>query len=165
MAYIRQTDRAIGGGIYLAGTCLINKQYRNKALDVAKMVNRSVDLFRKHLDFPKDLLIRIAPIKGTANGRYYDNGLVEIDCRLSPIKALEVFAHELVHAEQYKQGRLRKIFVMGKGWAHKWHGSLSYNKGTTYQAYLNQPWEKEAFGRERELAMKIYNEMDKIYGE
>lgn len=164
MAYIHQTDKHIGGGIYLAASCLLNKRYRDKALEVATVVNRSIDQFRKYLDFPKDIIVRIAPIKGSVNGRYYDDGMVELDCRLSWANALEVFAHELVHAEQYKQKRLQKIFVMGQGWAHKWNGSKSLNKGTTYKAYRNQPWEQEAWSRQAELAEKVCQDLEKIYG-
>lgn len=164
MAYIHQTDKHIGGGIYLAASCLLNKRYRNQALDIATLVNRSIDQFRKYLDFPKDIKVRIAPIKGTTNGRYYDNRLVEIDCRLLWDKALEVLAHELVHAEQYHQGRLKKKFESKKGWVHYWNSSLSYNKGTTYNAYRNQPWEKEAWSRQAGLAERVCQDLEKIYG-
>ncbi len=161
--YIHTTDRHLGGEIYLAASCLLNKRYRKTALDVATVVNRSIDQFRKYLDFPENIMVRIAPIKGQTNGRYNDRGLVELDCRLSWSKALEVFAHELVHAEQYKQGRLKKEYVSGMGWTHRWHGSRSYNRGSTYRAYRNQPWEQEAWSRQAELAEKVCQDLEKIY--
>lgn len=164
MLTVRKTDRHIGGGIYLGASCLFNRRYRNKALDVAKTVNRSINLFRQYLDIPPDIFIRIAPIKGAANGRYcHSTRMVEIDCTLRQDTALEVLAHELVHAEQYHTGRLKQHFESTLGWLHSWNGDKIFNKGTTYQAYINQPWEKEAFGREKELAKKVKMDMDKIY--
>lgn len=164
MAYIHLTDKHIGGGIYLSASSLLNKRYRNKALEVATVVNRSIHQFRKYLDFPKDIQIRIAPIKGTTNGRYYDGSkMVELDCTLPWDKALEVFAHELVHAEQYKQGRLKQEFVSGKGFVHSWNGSLNTNRGSTYRAYRNQPWEIEAWSRQAELAEKVCQDLERIY--
>ena len=164
MSYIHQSDRHIGGGIYLSASCLLNKRYRNKSLEVARVVNRSIDQFRKYLNFPKDVKVRIAPIKGSVNGRY--NNLlktVELDCTLDWAKALEVFAHELVHAEQYYQGRLKNTYVRGKGFIYSWNGSSSSNKGTTYRAYRNQPWEQEAWARQAELAEKVCQDLEKIY--
>ena len=165
MCYIHQTDKHIGGGIYLAASCLLNKRYRNQSLEVARVVNRSIHQFRKYLNFPKDVKIRIAPIKGSVNGRYNNNDkTVELDCKLKWDKALEVFAHELVHAEQYHEGRLKKQFIRGKGFIHSWNGSKNHSKGTTYRAYRNQPWEIEAWSRQAELAEKVCSDLEKIYG-
>ena len=165
MSYIHQSDKHIGGGIYLSASCLLNKRYRNKSLEVARVVNRSIDQFRKYLNIPKDVKIRIAPIKGSVNGRYNSNcQTVELDCTLPWDKALEVFAHELVHAEQYHEKRLTKKFEARHGWIHSWNGTKSFNKGSTYRAYRNQPWEQEAWSRQAELAEKVCQDLEKIYG-
>lgn len=158
------SDKHIGGNIYLSAGALLNKNYRSSALTVATLVNRSIDQFRKYLDFPKNINIRIAPIKGTTNGRYNDSlKTIEIDCRLPWNKALEVLAHELVHAEQYKQGRLSHVYVSGKGFVHSWNGSRNHSRGTTYRAYRNQPWEIEAWGRQAELAEKVCKDLENLY--
>ena len=164
MAYIHGTDKHIGGNIYLSLSSITNKRLRNQTLEIATLVNRSVDQFRRYLDFPKDICVRIAPIKGTANGRYHEgNKTVELDCRLKWDKALEVFAHELVHAEQYHLGRLKQTYKPKKGFVHYWNGDLTDNKGTTYNAYRNQPWEKEAWARQAELAEKVCSDLEKMY--
>jgi len=164
MSYIRESDKHIGNNIYLAASCLLNKRYRNKALDIATLVNRSVHQFRKYLNFPRDVNIRIAPIKGSINGRYINSSrTIEIDCKLDWDKALEVFAHELVHAEQYYEGRLKSKWIYGKGYVHSWNGSNNLNKGTTYRAYRNQPWEVEAWSRQAELAERVCSDLEKIY--
>lgn len=164
MSYIRQSDKHIGRNIYLSASSLLNPRYRKKALEVATLVNRSIDQFRKYLDFPKDIRVRIAPIKSTANGRYNcDSKTVEIRCTLQWSKALEVFAHELVHAEQYHQKRLKQNYVNGCGWVHSWNGDKVHNKGTTYKAYRNQPWEQEAWGRQAKLAEQVCSDLERIY--
>jgi hypothetical protein len=166
MANVKISDKHIGGGIYIAASALLNKRYRDKALTIATLVNRSVYQFRKYLNFPEGITIRIAPIKGTVNGRYYNgDNTVLLDCKLDWARALEVFAHELVHAEQYHTGRLKHTYVKGKGLVHSWNGTANTNRGTTYKAYRNQPWEQEAWSRQAELAEKVCSDLERIYGE
>jgi hypothetical protein len=65
----------------------------------------------------------------------------------------------MVHAEQYHQGRLKNEYISGKGWVHEWNSELNTNKGTTYRAYRNQPWEVEAFDRQEGLAKIVAAEL------
>ena len=162
MIKICKTDKHIGGGIYLSASSYLNKRNLNGTLTVATVVNRSIDIFRKHLDFSKDVKVRITPLRGRDNGRCSDRGIIELDCKLGWAKALEVLAHELVHAEQYHQGRLKHKMCRGR-WMHHWMGSSAFSKGTTYQAYRKQPWEIEAWGRQAELAEKVCVELEKLY--
>jgi hypothetical protein len=162
MIKICKTDKHIGGGIYLSASSYLNQRNLPGTLMVATVVNRSIDLFRKHLDFSKDIKVRITSLRGRDNGRCSDSGVIELDCKLGWAKALEVLAHELVHAEQYHQGRLKHKMSRGR-WRQFWMGSSSYSKGTTYQAYRKQPWEIEAWGRQAELAEKVCVELEKLY--
>lgn len=156
---IKKTDKHLGDDLYIAYS--VSK--KNRALSTAILINRAIDLFRDYIDFPRDIKIRVAPLKGNLNGRCYDTGLIEISSRLyrgpNCKKVLEVLAHELVHAEQYKQGRLKYT-----GNNHKWNGVKTTNKGTTYQAYRNLPWEQEAWSRQSELADKVIEDLKRIYG-
>ena len=88
--------------------------------------------------------------------------MATIDCRLGWAKALEVIAHELVHAEQYHTGKLKKKYVQRKGWLHHWNGSPG-KKGTTYKAYRDQPWEQEAWSRQMYLAEKVCSILEEKY--
>lgn len=163
MCYVHLTDKYIGGNIYLSASSLNTKHYRNKTLNVASVVNRSIDQFRKYLNFPKDIKVRITPIKGKVSGRYScENKLVVLDCKLSWDRALEVLAHELVHAEQYHEKRLVMKYVSRKGWCHYWNGVIG-SHGTTYKSYREQPWEIEAWSRQAELAEKVCQDLEKIY--
>lgn len=160
------SDRHIGGNIYIAASVLYSKNslHRNRALNILTIINRSEEEFRKLLNYSPDVKYRVAPIKGRINGRYkHVPKIVEIDSNLNWDKALEVLAHELVHAEQYHTGKLRQIWDNRKGWTHYWNGDFNGNRGSTYNAYRNQPWELEAWGRQAELAETVCQALEKKY--
>lgn len=124
------------------------------------MVAVTVPLFGQLLNFSDDIRIRIAPIrtrKGCKySGRYiHDNNLVEIDYRIKPDQALLVLAHELVHAEQFHENRLQSKFDRNMGWAYYWNGTRWNDKSTSYESYLNQPWELEAYERQTKLVEQV----------
>lgn len=120
------------------------------------LIDKTLPEFRKLLNLPKLLVFRISRIKGQYSGKYCSGDNVVL---LSPLvkwdRLLETLAHELVHAEQYHECRLASVFTSRKGWVHQWNGENNYNKGTTYKSYLNQPWEQEAFSRQKELSDKV----------
>jgi hypothetical protein len=43
---------------------------------------------------------------------------------------------------------------------HSWNGSNVFNKGTTYKAYRDQPWEIEAFERQKTIAKQVMQELN-----
>ena len=57
---------------------------------------------------------------------------------------MQTLAHEMVHAKQYIRGELN-------GYNFSWKG----RKPRNYK-YENAPWEKEAYGREKELYQKCW---------
>ena len=91
-----------------------------------------------------------------ANKRYI---CVEIDYRygLDLSKLAKTLAHELVHAEQYMTRRLkwsdRKLCWL---WENKHHT----NMGSTHNTYMNQPWEIEAYARQRQDSLDL---LDKYF--
>ena len=58
---------------------------------------------------------------------------------------MQALAHEMVHAKQFLRGELTSIGVF------KWKGRNAEN-----YAYINQPWEKEAYRMERELFLDCF---------
>lgn len=159
---IKCTDRYTGSGIYMSLSALYT--HKEKAEVIHRLVKKTVPEFRKLLSIPRDIQFRIAPIKSkTTKGTYESTSkLVHIDCRLPWDEALEVLAHELVHAEQYHTGKLKKKYTGRKGWMHYWYGEEG-SKGTTYNAYREQPWEQEAWSRQAALAEQVYLTMEKKY--
>ena len=161
---IKDTDKLVGKRVYMSLSAIYT--HGEKADAVKQIIQKTMPEFRKLLNLPADLIFRVAPIKArNTNGSYdSDHKLVNIDCRLPWAKALEVLAHELVHAEQYHTNKLKKKFVGRKGWMHYWNGEIG-NKGTTYKAYRDQPWEQEAWSRQAVLAEQVCSILEGKYGE
>ncbi len=159
---IKSTDKLVGQRVFMSLSAIYT--HGEKAEVVREIIHKTMPEFRRLLDLPLDLNFRVAPIKSKNTNGTYDSEyrLVNIDCRLPRGKALEVLAHELVHAEQYHTKKLKKKFARGKGWMHYWNGEVG-KKGTTYKAYRNQPWEQEAWGRQAELAEKVCVVLEKSY--
>lgn len=161
---IRKSDVHIGGGIHVSAGCLYDKSKRIRALNRASLVNRSIELFRKRLDIPQDLVFCIKSIKGTTTGSYYPKSKsVVLSYKQTPQQFLQTLAHELVHAEQYKQGRLESKMVNYR-WVNFWHG-VPGKRGTTFNSYYNQPWEIEARKRQGALAKEVMEELKRIYND
>ena len=149
------SDISLPGKIFVSYYAYHN--HRSKVNELVSLVKRTLPEYRKLLDFG-EVSIRIAPLKGSTTGRFWDSSkFVEIDSRLTPEKALETFAHELVHAEQYHTGKMNQTYVKGR-WMRSWQGEV-VRKGSTYAAYRATPWEVEAFGRQAELAETVRKAM------
>lgn len=160
MTILRDSDKMITSNIYASGFAYYNKPMKKSTMFAISMIDRSLPEFRKLLNIPKDIKFRVAPLKTRGlHGCYWKGSKVaEIDPRVSSKALLGVIAHELVHAEQYNEGRLDQEYVRGR-YVHSWNGSLVMNKGTTYAAYRNQPWEIEAFERQGVLADTVANKL------
>ena len=163
---IKQTDICISKHplIYVSRQLVYGKTKRPSNVDCAKVViQKTVPLFSKLLDVPKDLVFRLSRCKGRFTGKYnHEERTVWINPNYAWDRILETLAHELVHAEQYHQKRLASVFLDRKGWMYQWNGEVNTNKGSTYNSYRNQPWEQEAFGRQKELADRVCDMLEKV---
>lgn len=72
-----------------------------------------------------------------------------VDSRLNITELVITVAHEMVHVKQYAKGQLKTYIKRNGKTGFKWCGK-AYDA-----AYYDQPWELEAFGRERILAIRI----------
>jgi len=119
------------------------KHLQHMVEKATEMVKRVLPKLRKEIDFKDDVEVHFRPIRGTTCGlAYQKKNLIQIDPRMKMVDLLEIVAHELIHNEQYKQGRLNldgsKAVYEGK----------SYSKGKFgSKAYYNDPWEVEAYSR------------------
>lgn len=121
------------------------KQYKKRAMLIKEFIEYAEEFIRDEFDLKDVFEIRIRPIKGRVVGWCNKFGHIDIDVRRKTFgDCLVTLSHELIHGEQYKTGRL----VMDKGVSY-WKGNAVDNKGTTYKAYRNQPWEKEAFKNQK----------------
>lgn len=134
--------------VYPAAANKHHKQYGDVA---EKIVAVALPVLKEKLDLPPGLKIRLASMKGQWNGRYNAAAKTAvIDYIGSKKTILEMLCHELVHAEQYHQGRLENRRVAGK-WVSYWNGQK------VRAAYRERPYEKEAYDRQVYLADVVIN--------
>lgn len=152
MSSIKTTDIQVNDSIWMSLTCKYGKQYNTKAPRVIDVVKKALPLLRTKLSFSDDVVVRVAPIKQEqTNGRYWAGSkIAEIDCRLTAKQAMEILCHELVHAEQYHTGKLTDRTSKHSMWMGQMYECA--DSTTNYKRYRAQPWEVEAFGRQKELA-------------
>lgn len=75
---------------------------------------------------------------------------ITIDSKLNKKETLLALAHEMVHLKQYAKGEMKDIFRPAK--MTKWLGEKYL---TDEIDYWEQPWEIEAYGREKGLYFKF----------
>lgn len=75
---------------------------------------------------------------------------ITLDRSLNKKETLLALAHEMVHLKQYAKGELKDIFRPVR--MVKWHGDKYLNEKMDY---WEQPWEIEAYGREKGLYFKF----------
>jgi hypothetical protein len=127
----------------------------NTCIDLIKMV---MPIARKMLDIPPHIKVHFKPNR-RANA-YYSN----YDCKVvidprrckTYVEVIAALMHELVHAEQFKQGRLELTRT-----TMKWMGSPVVQETRNYEKYRAQPWEAEAFMREKLLCEAVARELRK----
>lgn len=105
-----------------------------------------------YIDFQKNLEENegIIAYAMDLNDRCFEIG---VDKELMTNHGIREFAsalcHEMVHVKQYLRGELK--YLRGK---ELWKG-----RDCTDMEYMEQPWEKEAYKMQDELALTIWNEI------
>lgn len=131
------------------------KPYRPTVTAVMDLIDYNEDVLRDMLDFHDKISVEFAPLSRLLNGRYFSHRrAVALNAKLTPKAMMQTFMHELVHAEQYKTGRLRReLCVRKRKYVSYWNNlevdSADFRKN--YDKYRGLPWEMEAFGREEQL--------------
>ena len=127
--------------------------------EIADIVAKSIPIFHSLLDFNEDIIITLKPRRGNTKA-IYDPNLDEVEADLrygDSFGVLSLVAHELVHAEQYKQERLDSFWANG-GYIYRWHDTYTYITEEGYNTYI-PPWEAEAYERQDGLALVVYSEL------
>jgi hypothetical protein len=127
----------------------------NTTMPIVEMVKRARPVLRTRLNVSDDVEVIVRPLKkDSLRGRYFPKEkLIEISCRLSAAQALETYCHEMVHAEQYNEGRLSWTRA-GSNWLQVWHGR-PWKSPRNFNEYLALPWEVEAHARAPILAALV----------
>ena len=78
--------------------------------------------------------------------------IMVLDSKLDIERLVLTIAHEMIHVKQYARGQIK----------HKINSKTYYWMGKKIRKnYFEQPWELEAFGKERILANKIFQIINK----
>jgi hypothetical protein len=128
------------------------KAYLSNANKIAELVTKAMPHARKLLQLPEHLVFHVRPLGGKYNGVYMNFfSKIELEVRRTNLGSiLETIMHELVHAEQFHQGRLK----LNRGMYH-WNDKPHKVGNDTYAKYRARPWEAEAFSRQSELAIAV----------
>ncbi len=152
---IAKTDRRVAPGVYRSMQSVTGYPshipYGDRAV---RIVKHALPILKELLDVPSNMDVRLASIKGRVRGWWIEGEkLAVIDYMATARQILEALCHEMVHAEQYKQGRLSDAMVDGKLVA-LWFGT------PVHKAYSERPFEIEAFGRQTELADQVIDALE-----
>lgn len=158
------TDTIVRGDINM----LVETIGKPKNLSVC-VVRKAVDFYGEYLLGPKlskNVAVKVefkSFEKGSNEYAYCDwvfenhcsrDFIITLDKRLSRKETLLAIAHEMVHVKQYAKGELKDYFRPSRmiGW-----------KGEKFSAeeidYWEQPWEIEAYGREKGLYIKFISSL------
>jgi hypothetical protein len=138
------------------------KEHLNNALLLSDVLTKSYKTIKQFIKLPQNLFINFRPIR-CAYGRafyvksetkkYSKNYVVELDIRQDIDTFKNTLIHELVHIEQFYEGRLKDA-----GPTHfKWNGKKTFIDTSSLDIYNNLPWEVEANVRAELLSRVVFH--------
>lgn len=136
------------------------KEHLNNALYFIDIFNDSFSNIKQFIKLPKKLNIIFRPVKGAYGRAYYTKKedstskdyIVELDVRQDPVTYRNTLLHELVHIEQFYQGRLKDAGSM----YFKWNGKKMLIDNSSLEVYNELPWEVEANVRAELLSHVVF---------
>lgn len=142
------------------------KEFKPRSIMIKDLIVGMLPKARELVDFTDDFGISIRCIRPkrfiAIDGVYsHARKVLEISPKIDTLNSvIQTFAHELVHAEQFKQGRLKSDFadVYKEEPIWVWEDKLQVSPGTIkdYDSYRKLPWEVEAFDRQDKIAEELF---------
>ena len=136
-----------------------NKFY-DDSLFRANLLIVFLDKIKKHINIPENNIhVLFRPIRSffgrTACFQYKGEKHFELELDVrQPLKDFfDTILHELVHVEQYFEGRLKETRNPNYS---KWHGVKMYSNISDLKKYYKLPWENEAYRRAEKLKKIIF---------
>ncbi len=135
------------------------KKHLDSALFFIDVLTDSFNEIKQFIKLPRNLTINFRPVRSAFGRAFYlkpsplSSGrdyIVEIDVRQDLETFKNTMIHELVHIEQFYQGRLKEAGEMH----FKWNGKKMLIDMSSLDIYNSLPWEVEANVR-AELLSKI----------
>lgn len=138
------------------------KQHLSNALLYIDILKNNIKYIRQFIKLPKNLSFVFRPIRGLEGRAYYIQNkdltrdyIVEIDIRQNLLSFKNTLLHELVHIEQFSQGRLKDAGTK----YFKWRGKEMLVDESSLDAYNQLPWEVEANNRAQLLQEIVFKEL------
>lgn len=137
------------------------KQHLNNVLYFIDILTDSFNDIKQFIKLPKNLVFNFRPVRSAFGRAFYvkedafsnkKQYIVELDARQDPVTFKDTLLHELVHIEQFYQGRLKDAGPMH----FKWNGRKMFIDASSLDAYNNLPWEVEASTRAKLLSEIIF---------
>ena len=137
------------------------KQHLDSALFFIDILTASFDEIKQFIKLPRNLNINFRPVRDAFGRAFYlkpnqfssaRNYIVEIDVRQDLATFKNTMIHELVHIEQFYQGRLKDAGDMH----FKWNGKKMLIDMSSLDTYNSLPWEIEANVRAELLSEIVF---------
>jgi hypothetical protein len=138
------------------------KQHLDSALFFIDVLKDNFNDIKQFIKLPKNLNIHFRPIRCAYGRAYYTKVnqfssarqyIVEIDARQDLATFKNTLIHELVHIEQFYQGRLKDAGNMH----FKWNGKKMLIDTSSLDVYNSLPWEIEANVRAELLSHVVFS--------
>lgn len=135
------------------------REFLGRAKSFEKLIQGSELRIRSYINLPEQVKIILRPIRNILGSaatykvktrNYYS---VEIDVRQNLDEFCDTLLHELVHIEQYFEGRLK---IRSELYYSVYEGRKIRLVSHKSDEYVNLPWEKEATKRAAKLKHIIY---------
>jgi hypothetical protein len=137
------------------------KEHYLNALFLSDILKEKYQTIQDYIDLPKCIKIVFRPVRAAFGRAFYLKSnvernrqyIVELDVRQDTATFKNTLLHELIHIEQFYQGRL-----LDAGSMHfKWNGKKTLIDTSNLDAYNNLPWEREAIERSAKLEKVVFD--------
>lgn len=129
--------------LFVTDAAWYDKKDSKKVRMLADVAEKVLPAIREFLNLKEeDAYVVVGAIKAKRTNGYWMASVKEarVDFRATSVSAfVETLAHELVHAQQYAQGRLKQ-----KLGVYSWNDKVVGKQPTSHAKYLALPWEVEA---------------------
>ena len=131
----------------------------SRSKDKRELIKAVASLYAEKLNVDNSKYeLTIATVSGLAKADKINGGvcligpkflLMTLDSRLDIEQLMITLAHEMVHVKQYAKGQLKVKYNRKGNPTFLWRGRKFK------ESYYDQPWEIEAFSKERVLANRV----------
>lgn len=138
------------------------KEHYLNALFLSDVLKEKYETIKEYIELPRFISVVFRPVRAAFGRAFYIKSdaarcnreyVVELDVRQDVSTFQNTLLHELIHIEQFYQGRL-----LDAGSMHfKWNGKKTLIDTSCLDIYNNLPWEREAIERAAMLEQVVFD--------